>query len=83
VRGTRRDEEAVTDLQGERGGILDHHLHGPGEDVPDLLARMLISRPGIDEAARCTSVRVSVPASASVGWVSVIALSRRIAALEG
>src|SRR5947209_18785403 len=33
-------EERITGVQGEGGLPLDHYLHRPGEDIPDLLTRM-------------------------------------------
>ena len=40
VRRAGRHEEGVTGVQGEGGLPLDHHLHRPGEEVPDFLTRM-------------------------------------------
>ena len=37
-----RHQERVACVQGEGGLVLDHHLHGAGEDVADLLAGVLV-----------------------------------------
>src|ERR1700749_2105640 len=42
VRRVWRHQEAIPLVQGQRGLALDAHLDGAGEDVPDLLAGMLV-----------------------------------------
>src|SRR3954451_14346657 len=42
VRRSRRNEERVAGVQRQRGPVLDHHLHGSGEDVADLLTGMRV-----------------------------------------
>ena len=83
VRGARRHEKRIAGPQGLRRPIVDHHLYGPGEDVTDLLAGVDVPArldarrdlgehlhdlpPGIDDGRCCSSVRLSFPASASLG----------------
>ena len=42
MRRARRDQEPVAGVQGEGGLALDLHAHGPGDDVADLLAGVLM-----------------------------------------
>jgi len=81
--GAGRHEEEATGAQGEGGLALDHHLDGPGEDVPDLLTGMdgepgstlhgtsvstcTMSPPGMEEGRCWSSVRLSLAAKASAG----------------